>query len=150
MANCQACQRKSDLYLCADCQQDLHEMLQGLAVGQWVGGPTLGEPEPAVGGRTKSGGRWWIEHQSPGRIDALQDEAWGRTRKGGSARRSNERTTPLLVRLGPDVNATAETQWAGSPSELLDNLHAVLTHWTAVVNLNTKTLTIPGREHQPS
>ncbi|QBC87372.1 hypothetical protein [Mycobacterium avium] len=115
-------------------------MLQGLAVGQWVGAPTLGEPEPAVGGRTKSGGRWWIEHQSPGRIDALQDEAWGRTRKGGSARRSNERTTPLLVRLGPDNNATAETQWAGSPTEILDNLHTTLLDWVTAVNANTETL----------
>lgn len=140
MAKCQQCQRKTDLFLCADCQQDLHELLQGLAVGQWVGAPTHAEPEPAVGGRTKSGGRWWIEHQSPGRIDALQDEAWGRTRKGGSARRSNERTTPLPVRLGPDPNATAETQWNGSPSEILDNLHAVLLDWVAVVNTNTEIL----------
>lgn len=93
-------------------------MLQGLAIGQEL-----------PNGHT---GASFIEY--------LQDEAWGRTRKGGSARRSNERTTPLLVRLGPDANATAETQWAGSPTEILDNLHTTLLDWVTAVNTNTETL----------
>lgn len=124
MANCQACQRKSDLYLCTDCQRDLHEMLQGLAVGQ---AHPNGE-------------------RSPGFIEYLEDAKLGRTRLGESARRSNERTTPLLVRLGPDRNATRETQWKGSPSELLDNLHETLMNWVAVVNTHTETLSMekPG------
>lgn len=135
MAKCQQCQRKTDLYLCTECQQDLHEMLQGLAVGQWV---------PTVQGRTKNGRPWHIEHRSPGLIEYLEDAQLGRTRLGESARRSNERTTPLPVRLGPERNPTAETQWRGSPSEILDNLHATLVNWVAAVNTNTETLAIEG------
>lgn len=122
MAKCQQCQRKTDLYLCTDCQDDLHEMLQGLAVGQQL--PT---------------GQY-----AAGFIEYLEDAKLGRTRLGESARRSNERTTPLPVRLGPDPNATAETQWRGSPSELLDNLHTTLIQWVAAVNTNTETLAIEG------
>ena len=118
MAKCQQCQRKTDLYLCTDCQDDLHEMLQGLAVGQQL--PT---------------GQY-----AAGFIEYLEDAKLGRTRLGESARRSNERTTPLLVRLGPDRNATRETQWKGSPSELLDDLHATLARWVEVVNVNAETL----------
>ncbi|TXA39597.1 hypothetical protein DKM27_24615 [Mycobacterium tuberculosis variant bovis] len=116
-------------------------MLQGLAIGQWVGAPTLGEPEPAVGGRTKSGGRWWIEHQSPGRIDALQDEAWGRHRKGGSAP-PLQRTqhTPARPPRARCKTRPPETQWAGSPTEILDNLHTTLLDWVTAVNTNTETL----------
>ncbi|GAB4998391.1 hypothetical protein MAHJHV65_43540 [Mycobacterium avium subsp. hominissuis] len=124
MAKCQQCQADSQLYLCNDCTEELHDMLQGLAIGQEL-----------PNGHT---GASFIEY--------LQDEAWGRTRKGGSARRSNERTTPLLVRLGPDANATAETQWAGSPSEILDNLHTTLLDWVTAVNANTETLAVGGAD----
>ncbi|UXA06567.1 hypothetical protein KXD96_28295 (plasmid) [Mycobacterium sp. SMC-2] len=93
-------------------------MLQGLAVGQ---AHPNGE-------------------RSPGFIEYLEDAKLGRTRLGESARRSNERTTPLLVRLGPDRNATRETQWKGSPSELLDDLHATLARWVEVINVNAETL----------
>ncbi|MBZ4574687.1 hypothetical protein [Mycobacterium avium] len=124
MANCQQCQRQSDLYLCSECQQDLHDMLQGLAVGQPLGNG----------------------HYAAGFIEYLEDAALGRTRLGESARRSNERTTPLPVRLGPAANPTRETQWAGSPSELLDNLHTTLLDWVTAVNTNTETLAAGGAD----
>ncbi|WP_141245660.1 hypothetical protein [Mycobacterium avium] len=91
-------------------------MLQGLAVGQPLGNG----------------------HYAAGFIEYLEDAALGRTRLGESARRSNERTTPLPVRPGPDGD------WRGSPSELLDNLHATLINWVAVVNVNTETLSVEG------
>ncbi|BCP29590.1 hypothetical protein [Mycobacterium intracellulare] len=114
MAKCQQCQRKTDLYLCTDCQQDLHDMLQGLAIGQQL--PT--------------------GQHAAGFIEYLEDAKLGRTRLGESARRSNERTTPLPVRPGPDGD------WRGSPSELLDNLHTTLTQWVEVVNVRTETLAV--------
>ncbi|MCA2275486.1 hypothetical protein JF780_05705 [Mycobacterium intracellulare] len=99
-------------------------MLQGLAIGQEL----------------PNG------HTAPGFIEYLEDAKLGRTRLGASARRSNERTTPLPVRLGPNPNATPENQWAGSPSELLDNLHATLLDWVTAVNTRIETLAIPGED----
>lgn len=117
---CQKCARKSQLFLCGSCQQNLRELLTGLAVGQ-----------PLSNGR-----------HAPGWIEFLEDAQLGRTRLGESARRSTERTTPLPVRLGPHTNPTADTQWIGSPSDLLDNLHSLLEQWVEIVNTNAETLAI--------
>lgn len=103
-------------------------MLQSLAAGQWTGAPTVADPQPPVGGRTKSGRRWWIEHRSPGLIEYLQDAAYGRTRLGESTRRSTDTTTPLPVHL--------------DGSALLDDIHTMLTRWVETVNLNVETLSV--------
>lgn len=63
---------------------------------------------------------------APGWLELLEDAALGRTRLGESARRSSDRNTPLPVNLGA--------------SELLDDVHAMLTKWVELINTNTETL----------
>jgi hypothetical protein len=36
--------------------------------------------------------------------------------------------------------------FAGSPSELLDNVHAMLERWAETISLHTETMTIEGKE----
>lgn len=93
MSQCQRCAGRAQLFLCSTCSNELREMLKGLAHGQKL-----------AGGKFGSG---WIEN--------LQDAVLGRTRLGESARRSSDRTTPLMVHL--------------DASKLLDQVHATLIRW---------------------
>jgi hypothetical protein len=118
MAEC-VCGRKTDLYLCQNCGDDLHELLTGLATGIDEQGCVREPPAPG-----------FIEH--------LEDAAWGRTRLGESARRSNERNAPLLCHLGP------QGDFKNSPSELLCDMTELLTRWVEIVNTAAETLAVPG------
>lgn len=120
MADCQRCTAKTDLHLCNRCQVDLRDLLTGLAVGQ----------------RLPSG------QHAAGFLEYLEDAVLGRTRLGESARRSSECSRPALVRL---TNNEADS-FAGSPSELLDNVHAMLERWAETISLHTETMTIEGKE----
>jgi hypothetical protein len=93
MTNCAHCQAKSQTFLCGPCQTDLRDMLMGLVRGQEL--PT--------------------GQRAAGFIEYLEDEAWGRSRKGESARRSSECSKPLPVNLGA--------------SQLLENVHNTLVGW---------------------
>lgn len=112
------CGRKTDVHLCADCQRDVEGWLSDLACG-W----TL----------TTSAGR---TYQSESFIDYLSDARYGATRLGMSARRSTEHSAPMLAHLGKHGD------FKGSPAELHDDLHALLTHWVGVVNTGTETLAV--------
>jgi hypothetical protein len=119
MAEC-VCGRKTDLYLCSTCQNDLGELLIGLAQGTATNNLT-GYSRPMAG---------WIEF--------LEDCTQGGTRLGMSARRSTERTSPMPVHLGPNGD------FEESPSALLNDLNKLLIRWVEVVNTGTETLAIPG------
>lgn len=108
MPECGACARKSQLFLCASCQNDLRDNLTQLARRTAINSVT-GETRAAAG---------WIE--------LLEDAVLGRTRLGESARRSTERNTPLPVNLGA--------------SQLLDNIHDMLTMWVGAINVDAETL----------
>src|ERR1700757_3763452 len=93
VTQCQRCGGRAQLFLCGTCPRELKNMLTGLAVGQ-----KLAPGQHGAG---------WIEN--------LEDAVLGRTRLGESARRSTDRTTPLMVHL--------------EASRLLDNVHGVLIRW---------------------
>jgi hypothetical protein len=56
-------------------------------------------------------------------LEGMEDARLGRTRLGESARQSSERSTPLLVRLGP------KHKWEGSPVEVLKAFHGTMATW---------------------
>lgn len=64
-------------------------------------------------------------------IEFLEDAVLGRTRLGESARRSTERGSPMPVNL--------------AASDVLDNIHDMLTRWTITLNTNAETLTDTGQ-----
>lgn len=76
--DCEACGRKTQTFLCPTCQDELQEMLHGLA-SRTATNIVTGDARPASG---------WIE--------LLEDAALGRTRLGESARRSTEKGSPML------------------------------------------------------
>jgi ribosomal protein S12 methylthiotransferase accessory factor YcaO len=73
-------------------------------------------------------------------IRQLEIAREGDTRLGESTRRSTEWSRPALARLTDND----KDSFAGSPRELLDNIHDMLTHWVEVVNVQVETLAIPG------
>lgn len=73
---CQSCSAKSQLWLCPRCQGDLKQLLDGLSLGTPLGNGRRSRP-------------WLV---------SLYDEVHGNTRKGESARRSTDKTSPLPFR----------------------------------------------------
>lgn len=87
-AQCEVCTAPTDLYLCRQCVAELRDNLKSLAEGPYI---------PAVGGKTRSGGKWTIERRSPGLLANLEDVVLRRTRIGGSPghrKRGDEITAP--------------------------------------------------------
>lgn len=85
-----------------------------------------------LAGRTATNLSTGETRATAGWLELLEDAALGFTRLGESTRRSTERNTPLPVNLGA--------------SQVLDNIHHMLTKWTQVISLHTETLAIEGKE----
>ncbi|TDH48869.1 hypothetical protein E2F47_22145 [Mycobacterium eburneum] len=67
-----------------------------------------------------------------GLIGYLHDAANGHTLLGESARRSSDKGSPMPCKIGPDGGEGPKTvaeSFKGSPSDLLDQAHAVLIEW---------------------
>lgn len=73
MTECKNCGRKSQVFLCQSCRDELRSMLIGMAYGQEL----------------PNG------HRAAGFLEFLEDAALGRTRLGESARRSTEMNSPV-------------------------------------------------------
>lgn len=87
-AQCQNCTAPSPAaFLCRVCTSDLRAMLRRLAEGPYV-------PANAQG-RTRSGGRWYIERRSPGLIENLADHAVGKSKLGEPSKRTKSDEVPL-------------------------------------------------------
>ena len=117
MPDCQICGRKTPLYTCHTCNQQLADNLNQLQ------------------NHTRADNKL-----TPSFLEHLEDVRYGRTKIGDSTRRSTDRTTPLPIRLGP------HTTWDGSPAQLLTNLHHELAEWVEWVNKHHETLTNPDGE----
>lgn len=79
-------------------------------------------------------------------IGYLRDAANGQTRLGESARRSTDKGSPMLPRIGPAGGKGAKTvaqSFRHSPSDLLAYTHSVLTEWAIDLH-NTHKVPIPG------
>ncbi len=118
MTECDVCHAKSQLRLCARCQSDLRDTLTQLAHRTATNHAT-GEQRPA-----------------PGWLELLEDARLGRTRLGESARRASEYSRPALARLTDNKLDS----FGGSPRELLDNIHYMLTRWIIAINTTDETL----------
>lgn len=105
------CGRPTDLYLCADCEVELADMLTSLTTGGTI-------TETIQQGRTASGRHWWIERDRriPGLLQDLADAATGQTRFGGHNRRTTTEEAPLRF------NSTARKR--------ITEIRALLLEWT--------------------
>jgi len=73
----------------------------------------------------------------PGWLTALQEDAYGQTRHGESVRRSTDKGSPALCKLGPDGS------FKRSPGQWLTYTHSVAVEWAADV-CETRGIPIPA------
>lgn len=106
MTACTQCGAQAQLFGCTRCQNELRAWLNGLAYGTAVNFST---------GETRS---------CPGYLERLQEAMHGQTRLGESARRSTDKGSPALCKLGP------KGSFRGSPGQLMVYTHSVLVEWT--------------------
>ena len=112
MTDCNVCSRKVDgAFMCGSCRTELTDLLTGLAVG-W---------------RVDNGHR---AYTSGSYLEFLADAVHGKTRLGESARRSTDKTSPLMAHL--------------KASELFADATHTLSMWAQTVSLATETLTEAG------
>jgi hypothetical protein len=72
----------------------------------------------------------------PGWVTALQEDAWGQTRHGESVRRSTDKGSPALCKLGKDGS------FKRSPGQWLVYTHSVAVEWTRDV-CETRGIEVP-------
>lgn len=122
---CQGCGcRLNSRFLCGDCQSELREVLEELALGCRM---HEGD-EP-------------LDFRGPSFLRYLADSRYGFTRLGESERRSNENSRPALARL---TNNEADS-FAGSPLELSNEVHNTLRYWAEAVSGKAENLTLPAQ-----
>ena len=95
MTECQVCQGRAELFLCAEHVTELRANLTRLAQGPYVRSDS--------GGKLESGGDWYIERRTPGLLDDLADVVLKRTRLGGSGghrKRGDEIAVPFEPHTG--------------------------------------------------
>lgn len=110
-AICQACAAPArDAFLCRVCTTELRDWLRALAEGPQV---------QAVGGRTKSGGKWYIERRTPGLLANLDDVVLRRTRIGTGGGGHRKRGDEISAPFEPDTDNGRRTRQADA-SALLD------------------------------
>lgn len=120
MPDCGGCgARLESSFLCVECQQELRETLEELALGRRM---HIGDTPTDIRG--------------PSFLRYLQDARLGHTRLGESERRSSENSRPALARL----TSNEHDSFAGSPLELCNEIHQKLTYWSAAISSGTETL----------
>ena len=126
MTECQVCQGRAELFLCAEHVTELRANLTRLAQGPYVRSDS--------GGRLESGGDWYIERRTPGLLDDLADVVLKRTRLGGSGghrKRGDEIAVPFEPHTGRMVKDKSGEETSVpvlSPQGRADHLLAAATN----------------------
>jgi hypothetical protein len=125
VTSCVVCEgRSTNAFLCSRCQNELRDLLNGIAIGWEVQSD-------------------YKTYQADGFLEALKDTRFGLTRLGESARHSGEKNTPLVVRLGPHPDPNRDTQWKDSPIEVHRAFHGVVATWIRHLTESRGTTFIP-------